>query len=160
LGVTLEDVALSAKATTTKKPKSASQIVIRSKKQVLVQSRILITALEMAVAYDPLTQHNQSKPELYVDLGLDKVGALNDIKELIAELKKLNGFLATLKKPTKYDEQNVIDLRKHLNTFLNAGAVVTGGGAGLMMLGLVSSLLYHIGGKEVVDFALAWKCKP
>ncbi len=141
------------------KARRNAAVVLRSKRQVIIQSRILIATLETAVAYDPVKQHNQPKPELYDELEVDKPGARDDIKELIAELKKLNDFLAAMKKPTKSDEKNIVNLRKHLNAFLATYAKMTGIGAGLLTLGLMSSLLYHIGGKEIVDLALTWKPK-
>lgn len=159
LNVTMDNFTLNAKATVGGKPKKVKRLHLRDKKQVFIQSRVLIVSLEDAISYDPQTQHNQQQPELYVALGLDKPGTRIDVKALIDELKRLNELLESARAPTEDHNKTVIDLRKHLNSFLNAIAISAGTGAGLLILGVASSLLYHIGGKEVVDLALQWKPK-
>jgi hypothetical protein len=153
LSETLDNIAATGHVET----KSPKTVAIRNKGQVLFQSHILVTVLEQAIAYNPLTQHNQQKPELFIELGLEKPEAVDDVKALIAELKKLNGLLSALNSPRRYDEKTVIDLRKHLNAFLNATALTAGTGAGLLILGVASSLLYQLGGKQIVDLALQFK---
>jgi hypothetical protein len=137
------------------------KIVIRNKRQVLIQSRILISALEEALDYRPTVGSNRSVPELRADLNLDDHQAQSEIRELVSELKKLNAFLEAAKRAMAVDRKNIIDVKKHLNTFLHSFAnnfgKTTGVGAGLLTVGLAASLLYHLGAKEAVDLAMLLK---
>jgi hypothetical protein len=66
---------------------------------VLLQCSVLISALEEALEYDPVKHHNQSAPELILDLNLEQPQARADIRELIGELKRLNAILETSRWP-------------------------------------------------------------
>jgi hypothetical protein len=134
----------------------ARTVVIRNKRQFLLQSSILIKALEEAYDYKPRKQGNQPEPELWTDLGLDNQASRADIRELIEQLKQLNAHLAALRKPA-VAIKDIEKLKKHLHTFLDKYAKTAGTGAGLLTIGAAASLLSYFGAGDAVAIALAWK---
>jgi len=129
-----------------KSSRSSSLVpVIKSRTQVLFYSRILINALEEAVDYVP-SHTNRPPPELRLALGLEEQHALRDIRELIAELKKLNAFVEKRQALRSVQaKRTVIDVRAHLNTFLNAAAIAAGTGVGGLAVAVGYGLLDAIG---------------
>src|SRR5262249_55967422 len=111
---------------------------------VLLQSTVLVKALEEAVEYDPGRHHNQ--PPLLV-LKIDASGLYLDIRELIDELKKFNANLEASKWPSATERVN---LKKHLNTFLEKYIGGLGTGASVLTIGLVGSLLAYLGAPDIV----------
>jgi hypothetical protein len=68
-----------------KKPKASPRLVIRNREQVVAYSNIIISSLQEALDYDPARHHNQPPPELR----LGDARYLRDVRDLIAELKRL-----------------------------------------------------------------------
>jgi len=119
-------------------------VVIRNKKQLQFQAGLLIQALEQAVNYQPRPQSNDPAPELYRDLALEKVANLREVKALVAELRRLNDLLAKSKQ-VKSTQKPVVEVRKHLNTFLGSFAKSAGTGAGLLVIGVAATILHNTG---------------
>jgi hypothetical protein len=132
----------------TQKRETKKTIVIRDRSQAIQYSRILITALQEIVDYDPARHHNQPPPDLYV--GNDKY--LHEIRALIAELRTLNSLLEA-KRPTKKKVSVVtVDLKVHVNAFLKAHSKVLGAGTAGLLIGAFSSLLHQLGlGPDIVS---------
>jgi hypothetical protein len=123
-------------------------VVIGNKEQLRFQTLVLITALEKAVDYQPRPQSNDPAPELYRDLALEKPANLRVFKALLAELRRLNALLEkAIVKSTqvKSTQKPVVEVRKHLNTFLGSFAKSAGTGAGWLFIGVAATILYNTG---------------
>jgi hypothetical protein len=129
------------------------KIIVRNTTQVLFYSRVVLTAVQDALDYDP-QRDNHPPPTLRIE-GVDY---LKELRSLVIELRRLNDNLEEAKsaspkrfsKPTKTVEKSAIDLRKHLNTFLNKYASTLGTGAGIVTVGALAALLYQLGIPETV----------
>jgi hypothetical protein len=127
--------------------------VVGRKTQVIFFSELFITALEEALDYDPIRHHNAPPPALR----LDDDDYLEEVRTLIAELKRLNKNLEKAAKaeakpkpkrtpaPRKAAEKSAIDVSKHVNTFLNKYASGLGTGAAALTIGTAGALLYQLG---------------
>jgi transcriptional regulator with XRE-family HTH domain len=122
------------------------RIRIRSAKQVMFHSNLLIGAFEEALDYDERRHHNSPSSALRLE---DKE-YLDELRRLVIELKQMNSFLADLSASKKAKGTPPIQLRKHLNTFLNKYASTLGHGAGVMTLGAIATLLYQLGAGDAV----------
>jgi hypothetical protein len=123
--------------------KLVRRVHVRSAKQVLFHSELLIHAFQEALDYDPGRHHNHPPPALRLE---DKE-YLDELRRLVSELKQLNQFLSQLKTSKKRAPTTA---QKHLNTFLNKYAGTLGTGAGIMSLGVIATLIYQLGAGEVV----------
>jgi hypothetical protein len=119
-------------------------VVIRNKKQLQFQAGLLIQALEQAIGYQSRPQSNDPAPELYRDLALEKVANLRAVKALVVELRRLNDLLAKSKQ-VKSTQKPVVEVRKHLNTFLGSFAKSAGTGAGVLVIGVAATILHNTG---------------
>jgi hypothetical protein len=128
-----------------------TSIVIRDRSQVILYSRIVISALQEAIDYDPLRQHNQTPPDLWSE----NSQYIEELRKLVAELRRLNSLLeTTTKKPRT--ARTVVNLGKHFDKFFQSYASALGKGAGWLTIGLVASLLYQAGlGNEAVGRILS-----
>jgi transcriptional regulator with XRE-family HTH domain len=119
---------------------------IRSKTQVVFYSKLIVYALEEALDTTSHERHHNKPPP---DLVVDDEKYLQELRNLVAELKRLNDLLEThsLKSTPK---KPVIELRKHLNTFLNRWAGTVGVGAGVMTLGAIAALLHQLGMDDAI----------
>lgn len=140
-----------------KRSRSKTMVVIRNKKQVVLQSTILILALQEAYRYDPARQHNQPVPELWRELSLENATARVEIAELIEQLKQLNEHLTDLRKARPVINRDAERLKKSLFKFADNHAKVVGTSSGYLLIGGISALLTAMGHPEVVAAALAWK---
>jgi hypothetical protein len=131
-------------------------VVIRSKAQVIRESGLLITVLEEALRYRPDPRRNSPPPEIWHQLNLEDRAAFQLISELVAELKKLNEFLGTQGRATTQSKV-VRDLQKVGLAVLNTYGKTVAVGAGLLTIGLLCTLLQHIGAGDVVEKAMLWK---
>jgi hypothetical protein len=124
-----------------------TEIKIRSRPQVIKYSRILIAALQEVVDYDPARHHNQPPPELRID----DEDYLTEIRNLVAELRTLNALLETTRRQPKKAAHAVVNLTRHLDTFLSCYAKSLAKGAGWLTIGVIASLLYQAGvGQQVI----------
>jgi len=126
--------------------KLTRRITIRSVKQALFHSELLIRVFEEALDYDPRRQHNQPPPALR----LEDEDYLAELRRLVDELKKLNSFLEGLKQKRSGTTASSAMLQKHLNSFLNKYAATLGTGAGVMTLGAIATLLYQLGVGDII----------
>ena len=113
-------------------------VISKSEKTVVIsQSRTLIDLLQEALDYTPRPGSNQTAPELWTDfnLGTDKGRAA--IVALVAELKELNTALAARSRQKK----KIIEVKKHLNTFLGAYAKSAGTAAGVLTVTVIAGWL-------------------
>jgi hypothetical protein len=123
-------------------------VVIRNKKQLQFQTVVLIAALEQAIGYQSRPQSNDPAPELYRVLALENPANLRDIKALVAELRLLNDLLEkAIVKSTqvKSTQKPVVEVRKHLNTFLGSFAKSAGYSAGALVVAVAATILHDTG---------------
>lgn len=143
---------------------SNGKVVVRSISQALFYSRVIVAALDEAIEYDPARHHNEPPPSLRIDSD----DYLKDIQALVFELRRLNEKLEAMKASTqasrrarkgqvkekpeiseKAVERSTVDVKKHLNTFLNKYAstlgVSLGAGTGMLAVGGMAALLYQLG---------------
>jgi len=126
-------------------------IVLRSPKQIVQYSKLLIVALQETLDYNPGRHHNQPPPELR----LDDPEYLGDIRELVTELKRLNTLLESAKPAQAKTKQSMINISKHCGKFLEVYAPALGKGSAYLTLGVMATLLHHTGllsDMGVVDF--------
>jgi hypothetical protein len=112
----------------------------------MFHSKLLIGAFKEALDYDEYRHHNQPPPALR----LEDEEYLDELRRLVTELKQMNSFLAGLVASKRAIGTPPIQLRKHLNTFLDKYASTLGHGAGVMTLGLIATLLYQLGAGDAV----------
>jgi hypothetical protein len=137
-------------------PAKRKPVVIRSKAQVIREAGLLITVLEEALLYQPDPDRNAYPPELWRQLNLEDRATFQLISELVAELKKLNEFLRTQRRPMTQSKV-VLDLRKVGLTVLKTYGNTVAVGAGLLTIGALCTLLQHVGAGDVVENAMLWK---
>lgn len=131
--------------------KITRRIRVRSVKQVIFHSTLLINAFEEALDYDTKRHHNQPPPALR----LENDEYLEEIRNLVSELKKMNSFLESLSNKKRTKSAPPIHLQKHLDIFLKKYSSTLGYGAGIMTLGVIATLLYQLGvGEAVFDHVL------
>ena len=125
----------------------------KAKEGVLRYSRVLIEALQDALDYDPNRHHNQSPPDLRVS---DDERFLEELRSLVAELKKLNALLEAKRRPISATQQEIGSLGRHFDKFLTNYASAFGKAAGkgswYLLVAGVGGLLYHAGiSKDLID---------
>jgi hypothetical protein len=126
---------------------------VKAKEDVLRYSRVLIEALQDALDYNPNRHHNRPPPDLRVS---DDENFLEELRSLIAELKRLNDLLEIKKKSVPATRKEVNSLGQHFDRFLSNYAAAfgkaAGKGTGYLLVAGISSLLYHAGiGKDLID---------
>jgi hypothetical protein len=123
-----------------KSSQTPSSTIVRNRAYVIRTSTAIITSLQEVLEYDPIRNHNQQPPELW----LNDQKYISEIRELVAELKTLNKLLQTKVAPEK-EHNAIVDLGVHANKFLDSFASVTGKGAGWLLVAALASLLYQTG---------------
>ena len=135
------------KRATTAKAHKEIAIKVKDRSQVIQYSKILITALEEVIEYDPTRHHNRQPP----DLRIDDPDYLAEIRNLVAELRTLNSILQSTQRQPRKATRAIWNLSKHLDGFLNNYAKSLGKGAGYLTIGVIASLLYQAGlGQDVI----------
>jgi hypothetical protein len=127
-----------SKSTTRTKTK---QSAIINRVEVIRQTKVLIIALQEALDYEPVRGHNQRPPVLWND----DPSYLKDVEALVVELRHLNSLLEAKRPRKKEAERAVIDLTRHLDTFLKNYAAWFGRGAAALTVGSIASLLHYAG---------------
>jgi hypothetical protein len=121
---------------------------IQNREAVLRYSRVIIDALQEAHDYDILRRHNQPP----TDLWMDDPAYLQELKNLIAELKRLNDLLERPRPSSREAKRAVSGLSKHFDTFLSNYAKGLGTGVAGLTIGAMAALLYQAGaGKDIID---------
>lgn len=126
---------------------------LKAKSNVLRYSRVLIEALQEALDHDSNRHHNRSPPDLRIS---DDERFLDELRALIAELKRLNDLLEIKKKSVPAARKEVSALGRHfdrfLNSYANAFGKATGKGSGYLLIAGIGGLLYHAGvDKDLID---------
>ncbi len=130
------------------------KIVVRSVPQAIFLSKLVIATIDEALEYDPTRHHNQPPPALWIE----EPDYLSGIKQLVGELRRLNLNLEAIKTlkslnpalPENEVEKSAIDVKKHVNKFLDKYASALGTGTGVLTVGLLATLLYQLGVPETV----------
>lgn len=121
---------------------------VNRREDVLRYSRIMVDALQEALDYDPIRQHNQAPPALH----LDDPAYLQELKNLVFELRTLNGLLETPKASAEEANQAVSRLSNHFHTFADSYAKTLGKGVAGLTIGAMAALLYKAGvADEVIN---------
>jgi hypothetical protein len=120
---------------------------------VLLQLHSLMVAFEEVEGYDVHLHHNKRPPALWVD----DAQYLQDVKELLHELRRLNGLLEAAKAPdpAKIDEAG--GAIAYAAKRISDGAYDTiGKGLGYVILGSVGTILYQLGvGGDLAQMIMA-----
>jgi hypothetical protein len=121
-----------------KKPKP---LTAKDRRQVIYLSRAIIEALQEALDYDPIRNHNQPPPPLR----LDDAKYLREIRTLIAELRRLNELLAKPSTSVKRRVGKASKIGEHFNEFFKSYAGALGKGAAGLTIGAAAALLLQTG---------------
>ena len=144
-----------ATGTVTGKPKRKRTVLIRNKTQVIREAGLLIVALDDALGYRARDRGNALPPELWRQLNLEDPELFALISRLVEELKKLNAFLESDRKKGS-NAKIVAELQKVGLKVLSRYGTTVAVGAGLLTIGMLCTLLQHVGLGEVVDNTLIW----
>jgi hypothetical protein len=129
------------------------KVVIRSKKQTMLQVTVILDALQQTIDFDPVRHHNQPPPPLRIE----NPEYLTELRNLVEQLRRLNETLGATKQTrsgapavsAKDVTKPAIDSRKAISKFVNnyAGTLgkTLGYGSGALVLGGLASLLYQLG---------------
>src|SRR5215471_1727303 len=146
------------RATGSTKPRQ--KIFIKDRKAIVQYSRILIIALQEVVDYDPERHHNRPPPELRLDGDPDY---LAEIRNLIAELRRLNSLLERKRVSRKEEKAAIGILAKCADKFsvsmsrslgLGLGKTLGVGVAGLVVASLAGLLAQTGIGQDVISTIL------
>jgi hypothetical protein len=131
-----------------KGPKPSVAALNGNRREIMRYAGSLITALQEALDYDPLRNHNQQPPPLYSD----DPNYLKHIAELTSELKRLNSLLESTTKGQarkKSADATADYLSLFLKNFIPAAAKSSGHaigpGAAALAVGLTYALLSAMG---------------
>src|ERR1043166_6263692 len=120
------------------KKKAVRSSYIKNRRVILRYSEIIITALQQVLNYDPIRQHNQPPPDLWIEG--DEY--LDQVRSLILELQRLNSLLEATRPPKQETRRQVVHLAKHfdkvLGTYSSAMGKVAAGLTGGVVLALLS----------------------
>jgi hypothetical protein len=118
-------------------------IRIRNRTEVIRYSKILIVALEEVLDYVPARRGNERPPALRID---DDRDYLQEIRDLVAELRALNALLAQHSPQQRKRTAGAVGgLARHFDTFLRTYANCMGAGTAALTIGVVSHLLKEAG---------------
>lgn len=131
---------------------AASTETLRSTASQLQQARkyvrLLIASFQEVLDYDPVRFHNQPPPALRIE----DQGYLNEVRNIVAELQKLNKLLASRKSSGRQIKSKATALGRYFDEFFNSYAKAMGKVMATLTGGAVVALLYHSGvGKELLD---------
>jgi hypothetical protein len=142
--VNIDDIIMPAKAS----GKSANRRTLKDPHQALYYSRILIESFQEVLDYDPVRHHNRPAPTLR----LEEPAYLNFVRELVAELNRLNSLLSKRKGRQAATSGTVASLSKHFDKFLSSYARAMGKVTAGLTGGAIVALLYQLGvGNEVLN---------
>jgi len=128
-------------------------VLLKNRVEIVRYSTAIISALQEALDYSLEKHHNLPPPALRIDD--DRY--LNEIRNLVSELRKLNNFLETpSKKTAKIARARASGFGKHLDRFLSSYASALGKGAAALTIASAVGLLAQAGvGQEIID--LIWR---
>jgi hypothetical protein len=117
----------------------SARLLVRNRREIINYTEVLIEALQEALDYDPLRNHNSGPPPLFSD---DK-NYLSDIAALTKELKKLNKLLQSttqLREKSKSAKQ----VETYVHLFMSQYAPHLGKGAAYLTVGAMGALLHSL----------------
>ena len=121
---------------------------IRNRAQVVNYSRLILTALEEVLDYNPAKHHNLPPP----DLRLDNAEYLLELREIASLLRQLISLLSEKRPSTRKTSESVGILASYADAFLKNYIPVVGKGAGYLTVAAFGGLLYQAGlANEAVD---------
>ncbi|WP_244528901.1 hypothetical protein [Methylobacterium gossipiicola] len=141
-----ESLSIPERATepTPKRPQSkklpSARLLASNRKQITNYATILLEALQEALDYDPLRNHNSAPPALFID---DKKYR-SDVAQLIIELRRLNDLLEKTTN-TKAKTKSAEDVGNYLHLFMKNYTPALGKGAAYLTVGVIATLLAHLG---------------
>ena len=98
-------------------------VILRSKKQVLFYSKLIIYSLEDALRATEERRYHNNPPS---DLIIDDDNFVQEVRNLVVELKRLNDILQTTRNLRGAAKKPVIEVKKHVNVFLKKWAATVG----------------------------------
>jgi transcriptional regulator with XRE-family HTH domain len=120
---------------------------IRNKRQVLFYSKLIIYSLEDALSSIDGRHHNNPPSDLIIE----DESYIAELRALVVELKRLNELLEAKKPPGRAAAKKpIVEVKKHLNTFLSKWAATVGVGAGVMTVGAMAALLHQLGASDII----------
>jgi hypothetical protein len=121
--------------------------IVRNRLQIISYSRVIVFALEETLRYDS-RRHNHPPPDLW----LDDTAYLEELRNLVAELRRLNSLLEQTNPPSDVAKERLTKLNDHFHKFLEGYSEALGKGAAALTIGSMAALLYHAGfGKDILD---------
>jgi hypothetical protein len=121
-----------------KKKKVSTPALIKNKRIIVQYSKVIIAALQEVVDYDAFRQHNQPPPDLWIEGDT----YIKEVRNLIAELKRLNELLEAKRVRRKETRRQAIHIAAHLNKFFtsyaNAMGKIAAGLTGAAAIALIS----------------------
>jgi transcriptional regulator with XRE-family HTH domain len=130
-----------------KNKRESTAVIIGTRQLVVFYSRLIISTVETALDdHDTNRKHNQPPSELIIE---DKE-YIAELRHLVAELRRLNELLETVRSLNGKARKPVIDVKKHVDTFLNKWAGTIGVGTGLLTVGAMVALLNQLGVGDAV----------
>jgi hypothetical protein len=132
------------------------QFTVRNRKLIGSYSLTIISAVEEVLAYDQRRHHNQAPPPLWID----NPDYLKELRELVAQLKRLNNILEKGKVEIVDANTAVFNVGKRADIFFNnyseSFAKAAGKGTWYLLVGSTAALLYSAGaGHEIIDRVLS-----
>jgi hypothetical protein len=124
-----------------RRTRTTTSLLIKNKSQIIQQSNVIIFALEETLNYDPGTRHNQPPPDLWID----DAAYVQEIKNLVTELKRLNANLERPTPNTRQVKRSGVQLAKHFDTYLHHVAVGAGKVTVVLLAATMAGLLYQVG---------------
>jgi hypothetical protein len=143
-------------------------VVLESPTEIIHFSRLLISAIEDTLEFSVDRHHNRPPPALMIEDATEEY--LHELRRLVAELKSLNENLEALvaapapkrkrAEPSSTVKKSAVDVKKHLNTFLDRYAKYLAPGAAMLTIGTVSALLNKLGVPPDAFTAVLKSLKP
>jgi hypothetical protein len=122
----------------------ARRTAIFDKRRVLSYSRMIIGALEETLTYNPGPHNNNPPPGLWID----DSNYIEELRNLVSELRRLNDLLESRKKPAGV-QKTVASFGNHAERFLKNYSAsfgkMAGKGSWYLLVGTIGALLYHAG---------------
>jgi hypothetical protein len=136
-------------ATPSREQRREVNTIIRNRREIIRYSTTIIYALQELVDYDAARHHNAPPPTLR----LEGIAPKDQITELIAELRRLNGLLeAASAKDAAEAQRTATKFARHFDKFLDGYFDYMGKGAAALTISVAVALLYRAGvGQELID---------
>jgi predicted HicB family RNase H-like nuclease len=149
-------------------PRTNHRVVLENPAEIIHFSRIIIAAIEETLGYSVERHHNRPPPALLINDPNEDY--FRELRQLVAELKRLNENLELMavapapksKRPVTSPaaQKSALDVKTHLNTFLDRYAKALAPGAAVLTIGTVTALLIRLGVPLEAFTAILKSIKP